>query len=301
MDDEDIGMALIGVTVFLWSTIEVFTKLAHASLPPLTIAFLRFLIGGLFLFPLVLIYRRKVNWKKVGPREWAQLFLLAFLGITCTFSLYHIALVWIDASSVATLISMVPLFSAPISYIILRERIGYVAVTGLLMGGVGILVIFLSEERGLTSLMAVCLMCIAVSCFSVYAVLMKPLNRKMDARVTTSMSLFVGGLLFIPILVLDGAPLIRPMDLSTILYVAYLSLIAVGVAYLLYFLGLHKVKVAKGNSLLYLKPLLATVLAVLVLNELPNLLRSIAIILITVSVFLVVRGERIQNRLFKKK
>lgn len=298
MDDESKGMVLIGITVFLWSTIEVVTKLAHASVPPLTIAFLRFFIGGLFLSPLVFIFWRSIDWSKVGLRDWITLVLLSFIGITCTFSLYHIALIWIDASSVATLVSMVPLFSAPISFVVLKERLGKVAVLGLLMGGAGITMIFISEERSISSLIAVGIMCIAVLCFSLYAVLMKPLNEKMDARVTTSLSLLLGGLLLIPVLLFDGDPLIRRMDLASMAYIGYLSVVAVGVAYLFYFMGLHKVKVAKGNSLLYLKPLLATVLAAFVISEFPSLIRMLAIALITLSVYLVVRGDRIQKRLF---
>ncbi|MEA3560126.1 MAG: DMT family transporter [Candidatus Thermoplasmatota archaeon] len=300
MKDESYGMVLIGITVFLWSTIEVVTKLANSSLPPLTIAFLRFILGGLFLLPLVFIYWKRVEWARIRGRDWTQLVLISFLGITCTFALYHLALTWIDVSSVATLVSMVPLFSAPISYVVLKEKIGYVASTGLVMGAVGVLLIFLSEERSQRAMVAVSIMCIAVVCFTLYAVLMKPLNKKMDARVTTPLSLIIGGVLFIPILLLDGAPLYRPMDLETGLQVGYLSFIAVGVAYLFYFMGLHRVKVAMGNSLLYLKPLLATILAFIVLSDHPSAVRIAAILVITVSVYLVIRGDRIQERFLDK-
>lgn len=299
MRKEIIGMGLIGVTVFLWSMIEVITKLIHSALPPLTIAYLRFFLGGLFLLPLVLVYRKKVDWHNVTRRDWIKLVLLSFLGITCTFSLYHIALYWIDASSTATLIAMVPLFIAPVSFIALKERMGPVAIIGLLLGGAGVLMIYFSEESGPRSIIAVAIIMVAVFCFSVYAVLMKSLNEKMNPRVTTSLSLFMGGVMMIPIVLLDGEPLIRPMEPLSWVYLIFLSFVAVGLAYLLYFIGLEKVQVSTGNSLMYLKPMIATFFAWIILGEEPSLIRIIAIIVVSVSVFMVIREKlvRIKSKL----
>jgi len=294
---ETAGMLLITATVFLWSTIEVTTKLIHAELPPLTIAFLRFVLGGIILLPVVIIYRKKVYWSRVSGRDWLVLLLLSFIGITGTFSLYHIALYWIDASSVATLVSAVPLFSAPMSVLILKERIGKIGVAGLLAGGAGVFLIYLSEEFSTESIIAVSIMCIAVTCFSIYAVLMKPLNRKMDPRVTTSLSLFIGGLMMIPILLMDGAPLLRPIPLLSVVYLLFLSFFAVGVAYLFYFMGLERVNMSRGNTLMYLKPTLATVMALIVLSEVPSFLRIVGIVTITISVFVIIREKKLSAAL----
>ena len=290
-------MLLISGTVFLWSMVEVITKLMHSALPPLTIAYLRFLLGGLFLLPLVIVYGRRIEWGSVSVRDWTALLLLSFLGISCTFSFFHIALYWIDASSTATLIAMVPLVIAPISFLYLGERMGPIGVMGIILGGSGVLLIYFSEEKGLRSLYAVVLILIAVFCFSVYAVMMKPLNRRMDPKVTTSLSLFLGGLMMVPILIFDGAPLIRAMEVRSWALLLFLSFITVGVAYLLYFMGLDRVRVSTGNSLMYLKPLIATVLAWAFLNEVPTLIRTVAILISSISVFLVVREKWIRSLL----
>jgi drug/metabolite transporter (DMT)-like permease len=294
---------LIGVTVFLWSTIEVTTKLIHSQLPPLTIAFLRFVLGGVFLIPVVIINWKKVDRGNVNVKDWIVLILLSFVGITGTFSLYHVALYWIDASSVATLVSTVPLFSAPLSVLILKERIGGIGIAGLLMGGAGILLIYLSEEFSIESLIAVSIMCVAVACFSIYAVLMKPLNRKMDPRITTSLSLLIGGLMMVPVLLFDGAPLFRPVPPLYLVYLLFLSFFAVGLAYLFYFMGIDRVDISRGNTLMYLKPMLATVIALVVLTEVPTILRIVGIVTITISVYVVIREKKLLkdvNRMLRR-
>ncbi len=276
------------------------TKIIHSTLPPLTIAYLRFVLGGLFLLPVVVMNYKKVDWTRVHVKDWLSLVLLSFIGITGTFTLFHIALYYIDASSAATLIAMVPLFVAPLSFFILKERMSLLKISAVIVGGVGILMIYLSEERGFESLLAVLIMCVAVSCFSIYAVLMKPLNKKMDPRVTTSLSLLLGGIMMIPILLVDGAPLWRPLPISSLLFLLFLSFIAVGLAYLLYFIGLERIDVSTGNSLMYLKPIIATFLAWAVISEEPPLLRIIGILIISISVFLVIK-ERKWSRVTQEK
>lgn len=151
--------------------------------------------------------------------------------------------------------------------------------------------IYFSEESGYHSIIAIVILMIAVFCFSIYAVMMKPMNKKMDARVTTSLSLLLGGIMMIPIVILDGAPLYRTIPLISWIHIFFLSFVAVGLAYLLYFMGLERVQVSTGNSLMYMKPLLATLFAWAILGDEPSIIRIIAIIVVSISVFLVVREK----------
>ena len=128
------GIIYLFITVFLWSTIEVVSKPLNGRIDPLWIAFLRFFIGGIFLMPLVLMHWKKVEWKKVNVREWAMFILLTFLGITAAFILFHEALAGISATAAATIISTTPLFIAPLSIVLLRERMGYLGLVGILIG-----------------------------------------------------------------------------------------------------------------------------------------------------------------------
>lgn len=289
MKEENSGMLLILITVILWSTIEVSTKIVQGDIPPMMISFLRFVIGGLFLLPLSIRGIMRGDTAGTSIREWIILILLSVLGITLTFALYHKALIWISATSVATLISMVPVFAALISFIVLKERITWLQITGLLIGLIGIGLIYLSEESGSFPLLGIIVMVIAVICFSIYSVLMKRLNRKMTAKVTTPLSLLIGGILTAPIALMEGSVLIKPLDVQEILLVAWLGLFAVGIAYLLYFIGLERIKIAKGNSLLYLKPLIAGALAWIILGEAVSIGRILAIGFISVSIYFVLQ------------
>ncbi len=296
MKRETSGMILIFITVFLWSTIEVVSKVINDNLPGMTISFLRFTLGGIFLMPICIHSLKKNGLKKVRPKDWLVLVLLSFLGITLTFALYHKALEWITATSVATLVSMVPIFVAPIGLIFLKERIGIAQMIGLLVGVAGIFLIYFTEEPDPTSVMGVVMMVIVAISFSVYSVLMKKLNKRMDPKVTTPISLFIGGLMTIPFTLLDKAPLIRPLETIGYVQLGYLAFVAVGLSYLLYFMGLERTKVVKGNSLLYLKPVLAGTLAWLILGDELTPARIASVVLITFSIYFVIKGNILKKK-----
>lgn len=293
MERERTGMLLILVTVILWSTIEVVTKLVHHDIPSMTISFLRFTFGGLFLLPIGISGLLKGNARKADLKDWISLILLSILGITLTFSLYHKALDWISASSVATLVSMVPIFVAPAAFIFLKEKIGWIQLVGLVLGTFGVGLIYLSEEPNWWSVQGVGLMVLSITCFSIYAVLMKRLNQKMTARVTTPFTLLIGGIFTAPITLIDGAPLFRTTDTLGYVHLGWLAFAAVGLAYLFYFFGLERTGAAKGNSLMYVKPLIAGSLAWMFLGEEPSPARIASIILVSASIYFVLKGPKV--------
>ena len=291
MKKETEGMIFIFITVFLWSTIEVVSKILNKDLPAMTIAFLRFTAGGLFLLPLTIHTIWKIGLKGVKTRDWMILVLLSLLGVTITFSLYHKALEWITATSVATLVSMVPIFIAPVAMILLKEKIGSVQVIGLIFGVIGIFMIYFTEETNRFSVMGILLMVLVGISFSVYSVLMKKLNSKMDPKISTPLSLLIGGIMIAPFTLMDGEPLFRPLGTSGYFLMGYLAFAAVGLSYLFYFMGLQRTKVVKGNSLMYLKPILAGSLAWLILGDKLTLVRLASVVLISLSIYFVIKGN----------
>lgn len=300
MNDRNVGMALMGVTVLLWSTIEVVSKVIQDDIPPLCIAFLRFFIGGIFLLPLVFGYRKKIDLKGLGWKDGVQFVLVSFLGISATFILYHKALIWIDASAVATLVSMVPLFVAPISIYYLKERLGVISLVGLTLGALGIFILYQSEESGYNSLIGSLIMILAVFCFSVYTVLMKPINKRTDPKVTTSLSLILGSLMMIPFLIFEGEPLVvSNISWQSAAGILYLSIFTVGLAYLFYFMSLEKLIISKGSSLLYLKPATASLIAWVFIDEYISPIRIASIVVVSLSVYFTVKEDQVK-RLIKR-
>ena len=291
------GIIYLFITVFLWSTIEVVSKPLNGRIDPLWIAFLRFFIGGVFLMPLVFIHWRKMDRKNVKAGDWAMFVLLSFLGITAAFILFHEALVGISATAAATLISTTPLFIAPLSLVFLKEKMGYLGLVGIFIGAIGIFVLIVFQEHHEIRLLSAPIMIlISVILFSVYSVGMKSLNERMNARITTPLSLFIGALMMLPIIAIKGTSFTAErMTVLAWAGIFYLGVVAVGLAYLLYFIGLESMEVSRGSSFIYLKPTIAALLAWPILSEVPSLLSVVSIVLISFSVYIVVAEAGIKR------
>jgi drug/metabolite transporter (DMT)-like permease len=297
------GIIYLVVTVVLWSTIEVVTKPLNERIDPLWIAFLRFFIGGLFLLPLVFKTWRKVDRRKVGLKEWGLFLVLTLMGITAAFILFHEALTGISATAGATLISTTPLFIAPLSFLLLKEKMGFVGIAGIVIGAAGVLLLVIVEDHHeIRLLSSPFLILFSVVLFSAYTVGMKYLNTRMNARVTTPLSLFVGSIMMLPFIALKGVPLtverMTPLAWGGIIY---LGVVAVGVAYLLYFIGLESIDASSGSSFIYLKPTIAALLAWPLLGEVPTLTAVVSILLVSFSVYMVVAEAGVRRILRLRK
>ena len=90
--------------------------------------------------------------------------------------------------------------------------------------------------------------------------------------------------------------MIRPLETIGYVQLGYLAFVAVGLSYLLYFMGLERTKVVKGNSLLYLKPVLAGTLAWLILGDELTPARIASVVLITFSIYFVIKGNILKKK-----
>jgi drug/metabolite transporter (DMT)-like permease len=139
------------------------------------------------------------------------------------------------------------------------------------------------------------MMLVCVIAFTVYSVLMKRLNRRIDPRFSTPASLWLGSLMMVPLLLLERAPLYRPLPLQPFLVLLFLSVFGVGASYMFYFMGLSRVKASKGVSLMYLKPFLAGFFAVIILQEAISIQRAISIVIVGLSLYLILEEGRVKE------
>ena len=130
------GLILCGI----WGSTWLFIKLGLADLPPLTFAGIRFLLAGLILTAIVLA--RRVRWPRAG-RDWALIAIVGFLQFTLNYGLVFWGEQHISSGLAAVLQSTFPAFGLVIAHLYLpHERITLLKVMGVLMGIVGIAIIF---------------------------------------------------------------------------------------------------------------------------------------------------------------
>ena len=160
------GMAMLVFVNVMWGLSFIFSKTALSEgMPPMTLAFLRYLITAGLMLPLCLKLEHGVRLYEWAPRAFAT----TLLGITVYFFFEHSGLQRTTASAASLIVSLVPMMTLLFRVFFCRERISltrWMAVALSLVGAY--LVIVTGSEAGGSSLTGNLLMVGASLCWTGY-------------------------------------------------------------------------------------------------------------------------------------
>ncbi len=256
----------------LWATSYVTAKFVLQSLSVTMMLALRLGLAALILLPLLIVKRKEFH---LTYRDILQLGLLALVGFIVNKVLEFGGLALSTASDVALLITSESLFTAALSWLLLREPFKWSMLISLLVGLFGVYLIVeqgliptLSPVGGLSQLIGNLLVVLALFSEAFYTVRGKSMLSKHSPLLVTAAAI-VGSMFFWgPVagweVLHSGWP---HLDVASWFSIGWLALMATVVAYLAWFYGLSKVEGSLAASTLFIQPLLGTLFAVLLLHE----------------------------------
>jgi drug/metabolite transporter (DMT)-like permease len=278
----------------LWATSYVTSKFALNDVSVIVMLALRMGISAIILLPFLWIRRRELLLTRQG---YIQLALLALVGFVINKLCEFGGLALTTASDVALLISSESIFTAALSWILLRERFKKTTFFALLLGFVGVYLIIgrswfpqIPAGGDIWRIVGDLLVIVALTVEAFYTVRGKSLLIKHSPLVITAASI-VGSLFFWgPVaggeVLLNGWQPISPIGWLSIVW---LALMATVIAYLAWFKGLVHVDGSAAAATLFIQPLLGTLLAVVFLQDQLTPLTIVGAILIVISVYLISR------------
>lgn len=290
---------------------EIALKIAGGTFNPVELNFIRFLIGGLALFPFAMSYMRKHS-ILLSKSDLLRCAATGFVIVVLSMSLYQLSIQLTDASIVAIMLSANPIFGLIIGFIFLHEKLSRTNIFALVLTLIGLLVII--DPFHLKNPVGIALGLISSILFGVYGVMSRVHSHKIgiNALAMTCFSfLFGAGELailmglshtslasFIPSNYSEfvNIPFFRGINLQTLPLILYISVLVTGAAFGLYFVAMDEVGVVQASLIFLVKPALAPVLALAVLGEaiLPRTIIGIVIILLGSAITLV--GAQIAGR-----
>jgi drug/metabolite transporter (DMT)-like permease len=266
--------ALLGA-ILLFSTVEIAIKIMQvqcaARIDPFLLVFMRFFVTGLVLVAAGLPGARRRG-LRLGVRDYVVLGVNGLLGITLSISLFHVAVqAFRNASSAAVVFSAHPVFVALFAPLINRERLSLRQTLGVLLGGTGVLSFALesghlehASARGLQVMV----------CSALFFALSVCLSRRIIARygplLTMGISSLFGSVLVLPVGLWHSTLPVLPELAKGLVPLLYVALAGTTLAYALYYYGLACTSAARASAVFFLKPVVATVLAVLLRGERVN-------------------------------
>ena len=143
-------MAYICLAAFLFGTMEVALKTAGDSLDSIQLTFLRFLIGGIILFP-VGIRKRQQGGMKLTKSDHGWMTLVGIVGVPVSMLCFQLGVERCNAATAASLICLNPLFTMLIAHFFTDEKMtalkSFAFLIGLVSAVLLIRPLLRSEER----------------------------------------------------------------------------------------------------------------------------------------------------------
>lgn len=278
----------------LWAATYVAAKFALRDTSVNIMLALRMSIAALILLPVLFAGRKELH---LTHRDIPQLIMLMLVGFVINKLLEYFGLALTTASDVALLITSESIFTAALSWLLLRERFKKLTGVALFLGFVGV---YLIVERSLIPnvpagggawrIVGDLLVVLALLVEAFYTVRGKALLVKHPPLLITAASI-VGSLVFwVPV---AGWEILatgwHSIGLAAWIGIGWMALMSTALAYLAWFQGLAKVDGSAAASTLFIQPLLGTLLAICLLHDQLTLTTVIGGILIVVSVYLISR------------
>jgi len=296
--DEIIGTLSLAGGVALFSTVEIASKIIGPRVDPIVLTFIRFFVTGLLLILLSLPMLR-LRAEPFSLRDYGVFLMNGLIGITLALSLFHTAILVLDkAASAAVIFCINPVFVVILARYINQEPWSGRKWIGVFLGVAG--VFCFAYESGVFawhSLHGLSLMVLAAFLFALSTCISRRLVGRYGALVLMGFSSLAGSLILLPL----AAIRIETSGLAHIINAAepilYVTLMGTSLAYFLYYYGLLNTSAQRGAMIFFLKPVLASLLAVWILGETINAYMLGGIALILSALFLELPREmRLRNR-----
>jgi drug/metabolite transporter (DMT)-like permease len=283
---------LIGV--FGHASTEFFAVLSGVAGPELSVW--RFVLGGLGLVIMALLMPASRDLLAPFKTHFWSLIILSLLGVTIGYLVFHWSLDFASVPQVATTVTTIPIFVALGNLVINRQPIGLAKIIGGLcaVGGIALLITdgYLGRLAGTGSnLLGIFLAMGCAAAVALYSLLIRPIVAEYGALRITAITMTLGGAglwLLVGVAFNVWALPQRLIDLPSA-GLGYLLIIAFWNTTITQFLwigGLAAVPdITRGSYLFFLKPVIAALLAVWILNQDITWVQMLAIAVVCASVF----------------
>ncbi|UXH46757.1 DMT family transporter [Rossellomorea vietnamensis] len=281
------------MSISFWGISFVSTKAVLDTLDPYTLLVMRFAIGALFLFMLLVVKRYKLT---IPLKYIPHLIILGVLGVFIHQVIQATALLTIDASSAGWMISFSPVFTVILSMMFLHEKMTLPKVLGMIIAITGVLMVTTAgrgQSIGFTVNIGYLLMILSTLNWAVYSVLLKKLRIELPSLVITFYMSLLGFSLTTPFLIRNrGWEGISQLSNVEWAHLIFLGVFVSGIAYWYWAKALEVLDASKVSMFLYLEPVTTLIAAILLLHEKIFLISILGGVIIIIGV-VIVNGQMI--------
>lgn len=259
------------LAMLFWAVTFVWIKIAFAAgYRPYEIVFLRLLLAAGLLFTVMLVTKKL---QRLSGRDTLWMMLVAFCEPFAYFVGEANGLQYVSSTLGSLIISLIPIFGAVAAWLILREKITWLIIAGLLVSTLGVVIMSLGSGDLHATLKGILFMLLAVFAGMFYGITVRQLTLKYSALTIVAWQSLFGLLYFIPLFLYYDSSHFISMQHSALglVTIAGMSLFASVGAFMLYTGVIRDLGVIKSNIFTNLIPVFTAALAFFILGDLITL------------------------------
>ncbi len=303
MKTETKAYLALAVVCVVWGTTYLTIKIGVATIPPFLFSGVRQLAAGLFLWLLLPFLKQKV---KLSFQDIMKQVLPGVLMIVLGNATIGWAEQYIPSGLAALVVSAMPLYVTLINFLIgKRGDINVQIITGLVLGSIGILLIFkdnLADLANSNYFWGIIASFAASLCWAAGTVYMKVTTFRTNSFVNSAIQFTSSGivLMIISPLIEDYSQL-DSISAESIWSLIYLIIFGSIITYMCYLYAIEHLQVGLVSIYAYINPFIAILLGMVILDERVTWITVLAFITTISGVYFINRGHTVnKNKLLLK-
>jgi len=295
LDNSNVRNFLLLIALGLcWGPSFLFIKVAIDYIPPITLTFLRIIIGAIILCTILKL--RKINLPKFG-KCWKHFTIMAFFSSAAPFSLFGFGETYVDSSLAAIINGSTPLFTILLAHFTTQnDHLTKSKIIGSTIGFLGLFIlIFPSLTNSKSSFFGILCITSASICYSIAFIYSKKYIHGFKPLVVPCAQLIMSSIILLPAsLIFENPSSINTISIAAIFSVLGLGILGSALAFVIYYKLLHETSASYTSMVNYITPIFGAILGYLILGE--NLgLNGI------IGALFIMLGVMISNSIIKKK
>ena len=287
------GTIAILIAYIIWGAAPPIFKFALTDIPPFTLAFIRFFIGGLFFIPFIIHTKSKLNGKYL-----MHIILSGIWGTSIAVAFFFLGLNLAPSINVHIIGSLGPLVLYILSLIILKEKPHPQIIKGMFICLLGAVFIVFAPiiKAGIThdssysipSYILGNLFYLLSMLGSVFMIIhTKKISGKVDTFTITGIQFFVGALSFLPFMLTElkswSFSELTGISWVGILYGIFFSSV---IAYIAHTYAISKISAQQIGVFSYIMPVIAVLVAIPLLHVYPDFFFIVGSIFVFIGMFI---------------
>lgn len=269
------------IAIFFWATAFVTTKVAIKKVDAMTLGVLRYFFTAIIV--VFILIKQKISLPKL--KDIPAFIFAGFSGYAGYIGFFNIATLLSSPSTLSVINALAPAITAIVAYFMFNERIKLIGWISMGISFCGILILTL-WDGALTVNKGVLYMLIGCVLLSLYNISQRYLTKKYSSFDVSMYSMLIGGILLViysPRSIVD----MFSITFGPLILIVYMSIFPSIISYFFWTKAFELAKhTTEVTSFMFVTPVLATLMGIIILGDIPKLSTLIGGVVIILGMIL---------------